>query len=73
MISMTSIYVAVTLGLFSFTVYDQWLPTQGYFAAVLSYMSNETNLFIIYNLILSIALIVYQMMVWLFFERTLEG
>ena len=37
--SLSAIYVSVTLGLFGWTVYDQLQRSEGYFSAALAYTS----------------------------------
>ncbi len=40
---------------------------------MLSYMSSQSNLFIVYNVILSLAIVAYRIYVGVFLERTMEG
>lgn len=39
----------------------------------MAYMSDQTNLFILYNVIFSLAIVLYKGYVWVFLDRTLEG
>jgi hypothetical protein len=73
MVSLTSFYLLTTAALFGYTAYEQMKHSSGYFAAMLSYMSDQTNLFIVYNVILSLAVLLYKICVCIFFERTMEG
>jgi hypothetical protein len=73
MVSITSLYLIATASLFCYTMYEQVQHSNGYFAAIVSYMSDQTNLFIVYNAILSLAILIYKACVWAFFDRTLEG
>lgn len=73
MVSVTTLYLLTTGALFAYTLNEQWQQSSGYFAAMLSYMSNQANLFIVYNVILSIAIVGYRIYVVLFLERTMEG
>ena len=73
MISVTTLYLVTTAALFSYTLHEHSRNSDGYFAAMLSYMSDQANLFIVYNVILSLAIILYKVYVFLFLERTMEG
>ena len=73
MISVTTLYLVTTAALFTYTLREHSRNTDGYFAAMLSYMSDQANLFIVYNVILSFAIILYKVYVFLFLERTMEG
>lgn len=64
---MTTVYVFITLALFGYTLNKQIETTSGYFTTILAYMSNDTNLFIAHNFILSIVILFYKLIVWIFF------
>lgn len=70
---MTTLYLLATGAIFTYTLNEQWQQSNGYFAAMLSYMSSQSNLFIVYNVILSLAIVAYRIYVGLFLERTMEG
>jgi hypothetical protein len=71
--SLSTIYVSVTLLLFAWTVYDQLQHSLGYFSGALAYMSEQGYVFILYNAVLSVAMWAFVMCVRLFFERSMEG
>jgi hypothetical protein len=73
MITVTTLYLISTAALFTYTLREHSRNSDGYFAAMLSYMSDQANLFIIYNVILSLAIVLYKIYVFLFLERTMEG
>lgn len=73
MVSVTTLYLLATGALFAYTLNEQWQESSGYFAAMLSYLSSQSNLFIVYNVILSMAIVGYRMYVALFLERSMEG
>jgi hypothetical protein len=70
---LTTLYLLATGAIFAYTLSEQWQQSSGYFAAMLSYMSSQANLFIVYNVILSVAIVAYRLYVGAFLERTLEG
>lgn len=73
MVSLTSLYLLATMALFAYTLHEQIQHSTGYFAAAIIYMADQTNLFILYNALLSLAVVIYRGCVWAFFDRTLEG
>jgi hypothetical protein len=64
---MTSLYLFTTTVIFAYTLYEQIDPSHGYFRVALSYLSDETNIFIIYNVLLGSAILVYKILVYIFF------
>lgn len=73
MISLTSLYVITTLSLFSYTIYEEFERSDSYFTSLLRFSSDSLNIFIVYNVILSIAIVTYKVFIILFFESTNEG
>lgn len=71
MMDLTSLYLIVTFTLFAYTAQKQIEQSRGYFTAIMSYMSDMGQLFIAYNLVLSVAIVLYKIVVKIFMERTL--
>ncbi len=66
MIDLTSLYLIITLTLFTYTAQQQVEQSRGYFTAVMSYMSDMGQLFIVYNLVICIVIILYKAIVKIF-------
>lgn len=71
MIDLTSLYLIITFTLFAYTAQQQIEQSRGYFTAIMSYMSDAGQLFIVYNLVLCIIIVLYKLIVKIFMERTL--
>jgi len=71
--SFITIYNIVTISLFCYTYYDQLAQSDNYFSAILAYFTNNTYVFIIYNFILALAMVIYQIIIGIFFESLKEN
>lgn len=70
---MATIYVVATTTIFIYTVYDQLSHSTSYFKALMTYLADNNCVFVLYNMILSMAIMLYKLFTWLFFEKTMEG
>jgi|JI9StandDraft_2_1071091.scaffolds.fasta_scaffold584729_2 hypothetical protein len=71
--SLATIYVIATTFIFSYTLGEKLSQSENYFQGMMSYLSEPTDVFILYNMILTIAIIAYRSLVWAFFGSTMEG
>jgi hypothetical protein len=71
--SVATIYIVATTAIFIFTVYEQAEHSSNYFKAVMTYFADQKCVFILYNMILSIAILFYRMFTSIFFVNTMEG
>lgn len=71
--SVATIYIIVTTTVFLYTAYDQIQHSNTYFKAIMSYFADQKCVFILYNMILSIAILLYRMFTSIFFVNTMEG
>ena len=68
-----NIYLVVTTAIFAYTLLYQFETANNYFAAMLSYSSNPLNIFILYNMIVTLSIAIYKTFVLIFFEAANEG
>ena len=73
MFSITTIYLVTTSLLFALTLRDQVSKADNYFAGILAYLADQNCLFILYNMLVSMAVVGYKVCVAIFFGETKEG
>ena len=66
--SIATIYIVTTTAIFFYTVQDHLLHSDTYFKALMTYLSDQSSLFILYNMILSLAILLYRILTFIFFE-----
>lgn len=71
--SVADIYIIVTTTIFLFTGYEHLQNSTTYFKALMTYFDDQKCVFILYNMILSIAILVYRFFTSVFFVNTMEG
>jgi len=71
--SVATIYIIATTTIFLFTVYEQMQHSSTYFKAIMTYFADQKCVFILYNMILSIAILFYRAFSSAFFVNTMEG
>jgi hypothetical protein len=73
MISIVDIYLIATFALFAYTAQEHYSYADNYFKAMTTYLADYNCVFIFFNLVLAIAIILYRIIVYIFFSATLEG
>lgn len=71
--SLATIYVFATTAIFSYTLYEHLDRSDTYFKALMTYLADQSCVFILYNMILTLAILVYRLFSWVFFVTTMEG
>ena len=73
MLSIATVYIIATTAVFTFTVADQFHRSDTYFKAMMTYLADQTCVFVLYNMILSVAILMYRLLTWIFLVHTMEG
>ena len=73
MTSISTIYILATSSIFLYTVNDHLLRSDTYFKAMMTYLSDQSCVFVLYNMILSLAILFYRFFTLVFFGQTMEG
>ena len=71
--SIGTIYIITTTAIFLYTVQDHLLHSDTYFKALMTYLSDQSCLFVLYNMILSLTILTYRILTLVFFGQTMEG
>lgn len=71
--SLSTIYVIATSTMFCYTFGEKLRESENYFKGIMTYLGDQTSVFIFYNMILSLAIISYRLLTWLFFKNSMEG
>lgn len=71
--SLATLYVIATSVIFACTFGEQLGHTENYFKGIMTFLSEQTYVFILYNMILSLAIVGYRCLVWVFFRNSMEG
>ena len=71
--SIGTIYIITTTAIFFYTVQDHLLHSDTYFKALMTYLSDQSSLFVLYNMILSLAILLYRILTFIFFDEAKEG
>ena len=69
--SISTIYMLATTAIFLYTVRDHYDRSDTYFKAMMTYLSDNSCVFVLYNMILSLAILSYRLLVWAFFGTTM--
>jgi formate-dependent nitrite reductase membrane component NrfD len=73
MLSIATLYIAATTAIFAYTVQDHLGRSDTYFKAMMTYFSDQSCVFVLYNMVLSVAILLYRIFTALFFQQTMEG
>jgi len=71
--SLGTIYIITTSAIFLYTAQDHLVHSDTYFKALMTYLSDQSCLFVLYNMILSLTILTYRLLTLLFFRHTMEG
>lgn len=71
--SLATIYVIATTVIFSYTLYEHLDRSDTYFKALMTYLADQSCLFILYNMILTLAILLYCFFSRVFFLTIMEG
>ena len=69
--SVADLYIIVTTTIFLFTGYEHLKNSTTYFKALMTYFDDQKFVLILYNMILSIAIVVYRLFTSAFFVNTM--
>lgn len=71
--SVATIYIIATTAIFIYTAHDHLTHCESYFKAMMTYLADQKCVFILYNMILSLAILFYRAFTAIFFVNILEG
>ena len=71
--SVADLYILLTTLIFGYTAWDHLLQSDSYFKALMTYLSDPSCVFVLYNMILGLAILLYRLFTWVFFAKTMEG
>lgn len=71
--SVATLYVIATTVIFGYTVSEHLSQEDTYFKAMMTYLADQSCVFVLYNMILSLAIMFYRLLSWVFFVNTMEG
>lgn len=69
--SVADIYIIATTVIFIYTAYEHMQLSGTYFKAIMTYFADQKYVFILYNMILSIAMLFYRLFTSVFFVNTM--
>jgi hypothetical protein len=69
--SLATVYILATAAIFFYTANDHLSHSDTYFKAMMTYLADQKCVFILYNMILSLAILSYRVLTALFFVNTL--
>ena len=71
--SITTLYIIITTAIFLYTMHHHLNQSDTYFKALMTYQADQGCVFVLYNMILSLAILVYRILSFVFFGHTMEG
>lgn len=71
--SLATIYVIATTAIFAYTLHDHLGRSDTYFKAMMTYLADQSCVFVLYNMILTLAILFYRFFSRVFFVNTMEG
>jgi len=71
--SVATIYILATTSIFLYIVYDHLLHSDTYFKAMMTFLADQSCVFVLYNMILSVTILLYRILTFIFFSHTMEG
>ena len=71
--SITTLYIVVTTAVFLYTVQHHLGQSDSYFKAMMTFQADQGCVFVLYNMILSLAILTYRLLALVFFGQIMEG